>query len=275
MHLTLVEKKKTREGEGYILRTQDNYPVLSTSKALNDEEEGKNKWKIGISISSGCPVGCIYCFTNHFASSRKLSAGEIAGQAEIVISESAHIKSIFDEVKVEMKEMGDPLMNPANTIAAIHEMRTKHPGFLYVVSTSGPHNPSFFKYLKEERDSGTKIRLQFSCHTTDNQARKRLSPVIRMMTLEDIANATGYFSREGERVTLNFVPISGYPIDTGRIASLFDPKKVFLKISYIDDNSFTIKHNIFGKNKEEIGSLAREFGELGFKYAHRNLQGRE
>ena len=51
-YLRLVEKKEIRKGFGYVFRTFDGRPVLSTSNFLEDSFEKQNKWKNG-QYSSG------------------------------------------------------------------------------------------------------------------------------------------------------------------------------------------------------------------------------
>lgn len=152
--LELKFAKETNDGTGYVFLTTDKYKVLSADKVIYDEYEEKVKRKIGVSLSSGCNVGCIYCFTNNMKY-RPLSKKEIIFQAEHILSNRSFEDKYYEtkiDTKISFKQMGDPLLNPSNTIDAIIELYEKHPDFQYVVSTCGPKTddyPVFLNSLKK------------------------------------------------------------------------------------------------------------------------------
>ncbi len=268
--LRLEDIRKTNDGAGYVFSTAEGLPVFTTDKKLNDEEG--LKWKLGLSLSSGCKVGCEYCFTKNLAFYKKLSVEEIVEQADFIAKLPGNEPSSFDQVKVELKEMGDPLLNRKNTIDAIRTIHEKY-GFMHVVSTSAPYNPKFFEDLKTARDEGIPIRLQFSCHTTSDEDRKKLSPNLRMMTFKEISDAIGYWhdpAREESRATLNFVPMEGFELDGEKVCRNFDPEKVFIKISYLDINDVNKKNGIQNAEDLKVNSFIGTLERKGFCYAHRN-----
>lgn len=268
--LKLINTKELSDGEGYVFNTYDGYPVFTADKKLDDLVEGKNKWKIGVSLSSGCSVGCIYCFTNRFDHHRLLTGDEIKEQVEYVVDLPYNSVLQYDEVKVEMKQMGDPLVNPDNTLDAISKIYEEHPTFTQVVSTSGPKDyRCFFDRLKDQRRKGTNIRLQFSCHTTNDEEKKILSPRLEMMKLEEIAETVDNWYDGRNKVTLNFVPMKGYELDGKKLTKMFDKDQVFVKISYVDVNRYTKGRNIEDATKE-IFDFAKRLKKKGFSYAYRN-----
>lgn len=269
-HLGLVERKILPNGEGYVFRTQDNFPVLSSSVTLNDQEEGMNKWKIKISLESGCSVGCVYCFTKGFQQHRQLTANEITEQVDFLYSSSGHRQRDFDQIKVEMKEMGDPATNPHNTCNALRKLEADYSGFLYVVSTAGVRNFNFFDQLQKVRNGGVDVRLQFSCHTTSNEDIVRLSPVVKMLTLEERAKIIGDWYDGRNKVTLNFVPFRGYELAAARIIELFNPEEVFVKMSYTDANTFTQQAGLENASPETVRQFVQQLRDASFTVAYRN-----
>ena len=109
--------------------------------------EKQNKWKIGVSLSTGCDVGCIYCFTRNLDFYRPLSVEEIVEQASFVYDQNNFSDKQIDEVKIEMKEMGDPALNVDGVCGAIRILNDKFLNLLYVVSSSGVKNYSLFELL--------------------------------------------------------------------------------------------------------------------------------
>jgi adenine C2-methylase RlmN of 23S rRNA A2503 and tRNA A37 len=272
--LKLVEEKELFEGgtgRGYILETSDGFPVFTTDKKLNDTVEGKNKWKIGVSLSSGCPLRCVYCFTNKFDFYSPLNSEEIIDQVDYVVNQPDNNPQDYDETRVEMKQMGDPLANGGHTLEAILKLYETYPDFLYVVSTSGlDGNSRFFNGLKKQRDLGTKVRLQFSCHTTNDKERQILSPGKKIMTLEEMSKVVDFWYEGQEKVTLNFIPFEGYELSSKKLAETFDPSKVFVKLSYIDENRFTKKKGLTNRPQESTKKFVDEITAKGFTTAYRN-----
>jgi len=79
----MLKEKRSRNfsnGSVYALYTEDNYPIETTdtflpsytkncindnTNELKDYKLGsrKERWMIGVSVSSGCPVRCKFCST--------------------------------------------------------------------------------------------------------------------------------------------------------------------------------------------------------------------
>ncbi|MFC1622605.1 radical SAM protein [Patescibacteria group bacterium] len=264
-HLRLQQVKTLNDGQGLVsYTTKDNLIVLSTNKILEDAQDRKVKRKIGVSLCSGCGIGCIYCFTNQLKHFRPLSVSEIIEQVKMILEQSEN-KRIFDEVKVSFKQMGDPLLN-SNVAEAIQLLHQQYPDFNFVVSTSGPKiNQHLFGDLQ---NLGVNIRLQFSCHTTSDKERRFLSPNISMMTLEEISQVVN--SWNDGLVTLNFVMLKGFEYSADKLRQIFNPDQIFIKVNYLDDNSQLKKHGLSDMPEEKILNFTQALQRDGFQYAFRN-----
>ena len=284
------EVKTLDDGIGFVSHTEDGYPMLSTYKDM----WGKGMHpKIGLSLCSGCGVKCVYCFTNGYQRFRKLTSQEIVSQAHMVFDYCNERKwldhlgefGIEDgficpqhEIKLSLKQMGDPLLNPVNTMDAIislgaeypqEEIGTgaKKPYATFVVSTSGPKlksNKEFFKRLNEFNDEN--VRLQFSCHTTSDKEREILSPKIPMMTLKEIAKIANKFSSP---VTINLVMFKGYTYSVQKMRDLFDKYNTHIKINYIDDNRYIKSFGLKDMSYDEVNKFTNKLGKYGFSLSSR------
>jgi 23S rRNA (adenine2503-C2)-methyltransferase len=263
-----VKQVEQKNGWGYVFRTFDSLPILTKSSITYDDLECKTNWKIGLSLCSGCNVGCIYCFTNHLQKFRPLSVDEIVGQVEYILAN--HSPQKVDGTKIEMKEMGDPTQNSANVCESILRINSKREGLLFVVSTSGVKEPAFYEDLEKIRRNGPRIRLQFSCHTTDNTTRKKLSPRLNMLTFEEISEIIDDWYDGTERVTLNFVPFQTSELSSEQVMKLFDPKKVFIKISYVDQNRFTKAQGLIDATQSQTREFYEGLISRGFIGAYRH-----
>jgi len=251
-----------------MLRTvKDNLRVLSADKYRPDAIDGNPRRKICLSLSSGCRVGCIYCFTRNYPVFRPLAVREIVEQAELILIRPAPPIKHPKNLKFSFKQMGDPLLNPVSTCEAVSLLARQFPAASFVVSTSGPRNPAFFRRLQRVAESGARTRLQFSCHTTSDEERVRLSPALPMMRFDEIAAVANNWN--GERVSLNFVMLAGFSYDAEVLKQKFDPAKVFIKISRLDPNSQIAKSGLKDLKKAEVLKFTRALETAGFTLAFR------
>lgn len=256
------------DGIGYIAQTKsDNARVLIANKVLQDKYSNKKIRKIGVSVSSGCGIGCVYCFTNNYTTNRLLSWQEIVEEVDIALSHENNIQK-FDEIKISFKQMGDPMLNQDAVMKAIRFLANKHPNFHFVVSTSGPKIKSDFFQVLGAIAKNTSIRLQFSCHTTSDQERALLSPKLPMMTFQEIADIVTDW--QGGLVTLNFVMIKGYTYNAAKLKELFKPSKVFIKINYLDHNGQTKKNHFQDMEDDQVKMFIKDLQQTGFQYAYRH-----
>lgn len=264
------DPKDIGDGVGFPLRTvSDNLPVLTADKKLLDKYTGKSIWKIGVSLCSGCGIGCIYCFTNRYKHFRPLIVQEIVEQVQLVISQPKSKPSDLDTVKVSFKQMGDPLLNQDNVVETIRQLHAEFPSFEYVVSTSAPDcDNGFFTSLQALQGNGLKIRLQFSCHTTSNNERIVLSSKLPMMCFEKIASVID--SWKGDLITLNFVILKNCEYDPEKIIRLFSPGKVFIKLNYLDYNPQVKKSGLIDDRKQNALLLQTVLKKNGFNCEFRH-----
>jgi adenine C2-methylase RlmN of 23S rRNA A2503 and tRNA A37 len=275
--LVKISEKPYEGGISYLFQTSAGVPVYTKTRLAYDARENIRKWKVGPSITSGCPVGCLYCYTRDIKEFHLLSYENIIDQVRYVYE---HPFGGYDVFKIDLKTMGDPLINPHNTLKAVEEFCRLFPKSHISVSTSGPKdlrfsNPQeFFSDLRDTRDAyhgGNSIKLQFSCHSTSNEDRKKLHPCMPLLSLEEIAEVSDYWytGEEDSRVTLTFVPFLGYSLEASALREIFDPRKVFVKISYLDTNRFTIENGLVDEDPKKVRKFIGEIEAQGFQCAYR------
>ena len=81
----------------------------------------KERWMIGVSCMSGCPVGCKFCATGQMKSYRNLWANEIYNQVRWIIDINAthYFPEESKEFKINYTRMGEPFLNIGNLRSAI------------------------------------------------------------------------------------------------------------------------------------------------------------
>lgn len=266
-NLRLVSERELEDGRGFIFRTGENCIVLSADKILWDDRENKLRRKIGVSLSSGCGVGCVYCFTRDYANVRILTPDEIIEQVWYVL-EHGFPKAKFDETKISYKQMGDPGINAVNTCEAIQEIHEANAEYAHVVSTAGLKSSPLFCRLRELEKEGVRLRLQFSCHTTSDAERAFLSPKLPLLTIGEIAKICNGWNNG--KVTLNFMMIEGLEYDAEKVQRLFFPDKAFIKINFIDPNSQTHALGLEDMPQDKVVKFYDKMESYGFECAYRH-----
>jgi len=143
--MELVSKKEFANGVVYAFRTPDGFMVETTdtflpfytqdslhrkSNLLEDEALGDRteRWMIGVSVMSGCPVRCKFCATGNMKKYRNLTAEEILWQVEYVINSRPEKFTEAKEHKINYTRMGEPFLNIENVKKAIALIGTAYPG---------------------------------------------------------------------------------------------------------------------------------------------------
>ncbi len=200
----------------------------------------EKKWVLIVSSMFGCPIKCRMCDAGgNFAG--KLTKDEILMQVDHMVRRRYPNGRVpVPKFKIQFARMGEPALNPAvlDSMVALPE-RYDAPGLNVSISTVAPKTPStsrFFERLSEIKNDlypNGRFQLQFSIHTTEQKGRDDLIPCSKW-SFEEIAAYGARFSdpRSGDKkVTLNFAPVEGYPIDSTVVRRHFDPDRFMIKFT--------------------------------------------
>ena len=231
----------------------------------------QEKWVNVISTMVGCPVACKMCDAGGgFA--RHLTAPELHQQLSILVKDTFPNGLDTKMWKVQLARMGEPTLNPAvlEFLSQLADMQ--HENLYISLSTVGPATCAPFiqelKKIKDNNFSG-KFQLQFSIHSTDDEARRMLIP-IRSLALPEIAALGRQFRNPGDKkITLNFIVMKDVPIDTDRIAKLFDGENFLIKLTPLNPTYraeyFKIHPGFDPEKPETVQKLISEFETKGFE----------
>jgi 23S rRNA (adenine2503-C2)-methyltransferase len=247
-----IKSREFANGKVYMLETEDGYPIEVTdtflprytkdcinenSNKLKDAELGSrlDRWMIGVSVMSGCPVGCKFCATGSMKRCRNLTSSEILDQITFIIEKNPTIdpRDCF-EFKINFTRMGEPFLNIHEVKAAISSIQQIYLNVHCYVSTIGIDG-STFDWIKN------KITLQFSLHSLDSERRDWLIPYRRKMSIEQM----GQVRTESElKTTINLTLVDEQDFDIDELKKYFDPEHFFIKLSPINPNEMSEKHGL-------------------------------
>ena len=235
------------------------------------------KWVLIVSSMFGCPIRCRMCDAGgDFAG--KLTTDEILSQVDYLVQKRySDGKVPVSKFKIQFARMGEPSMNPS-VLEALELLPSRFDarGLNASLSTVAPRSDAvhdFFEELiriKETHYPGGRFQLQFSIHTSDAKGRDDLIPVNKW-TFQEIAAYGHRFVDLGggdKKVTLNFAPTKGYPIDPAKIRREFDPDTFMIKLTPLNptvrSNEQSLSSAIDPEDRATSDVLVESFRKEGF-----------
>lgn len=242
-------------GAVYMLKTEDNLPLEVTDTFLpyytkdaigrkqnkldNTELGNRNeRWMIGVSCMSGCPIHCKFCATGQLKRWRNLTAEEIFEQVKFILDKHINVWDPYQskEFKINYTRMGEPFLNIDNVRKAIQMVDEYIPGIKvhHYISTIGIKG-SDFSWIKEN------ITLQVSLHSLNEDRRNDLIPYSNKMTIKELGQIR---TESNLKTTVNMTLVDFADFDIEKLTSCFDPEYFFIKLSPINPNEVSEKNHM-------------------------------
>jgi 23S rRNA (adenine2503-C2)-methyltransferase len=191
-----IKNKKFDNGIVYLLKTKDNFPVevtdtflpFYTKDAIGRKQnclsnyslaDRSERWMLGISCMSGCPVRCKFCATGKIKNYRNLTSKEMIEQIDFIINKNDHNPNDSKEFKINYTRMGEPFLNIEEIKKTIIEIDKRYNNVHHYISTIGIKN-SDFSFVKNN------ITLQVSVHSLIEERRNNLIPYKNKMTIKEL-----------------------------------------------------------------------------------------
>jgi 23S rRNA (adenine2503-C2)-methyltransferase len=214
----------------YVLRLEDSKAV----EAVYMPEKGRAT--LCLSSQVGCALACRFCFTALLGLVRNLTAGEIVGQALVLlgaqrIPQRARLNVVF-------MGMGEPLLNLGAVMQAVRIMADADglgiPLGRITLSTAGIV-PRIYDLAREPK----RPKLAVSLNASTEEQRTALMPLNSKYPLgELLAACRAYPLRPRERLTFEYVLLGGIndsDADAERVGKLL--RGIRAKVNLIPYNS--------------------------------------
>lgn len=192
------------------------------------------------STQSGCPVGCRFCGTGE-AFVRSLTTEEIVSQPVRLLADTGVNPNEMGRLQIMFMSMGEPMLNQKYLIPALRELHGLYPEAALLISTSGP-DVNYEELTRLSVEIPT-IGLQFSIHESTDEARNKLIPFKRKLSLMEIAfEGWNWHNKTGRKPFFNYCvhEQNGSTEDAERLYSLFDPAVWEATISVICERDESI-----------------------------------
>ena len=247
-----VKRKTFANGVVYALKTEDGYPLEVTdtflpyytkdavgrkqNKLNNCELSDRNeRWMIGISCMSGCPVRCKFCATGQLKKYRNLTADEMVAQVEFIINKNPdYDPTKSKEFKINYTRMGEPALNLEEVKKAIKIIDAKYPNVHHYISTIGIRGTDF-SFIKDN------ITLQISLHSFIDENRNWLIPFKNKLTIEELGQIR---TNSNLKTTLNLTLVNNDDFNIDLLNRYFNKEHFFIKLSPINTNEVSDNNNL-------------------------------
>ncbi len=256
----------------YIAELEDG-ELIEFVESVQPPIPASEKWVLIVSTLRGCPVSCPICDAgNRYAG--KLSADEILDQIDYMVKKRYPDGIIpVNKFKIQFARMGDPAFNPA-VLDVLERLPVRYdaPGLIPCISTVAPHETdAFFEKLTEVKNRlypDGSFQMQFSLHTSSEDARRKLVPV-RTWSFRQMSDWGSNFYSSGDRkIALNFAPVEDFPLKPSIIADIFSPEHFMIKLTPVNPTRSS-KHEgrvgtIDPDDPSSADCLVSEFQSAGF-----------
>jgi len=260
--LKSIKNKKFANGVVYLLETEDGFKIETTDTFLpfytkncinntnkldnNDLGNRSERWMVGVSVMSGCPVRCKFCATGKLKKYRNLTADEIVEQVMFVVEGNKKVNPLNSkEFKINYTRMGEPFLNIENVKLAIEKISKIYPNTHHYISTVGIDG-SDFSWVKG------KITLQISLHSLDEERRNSLIPFKNKMSIKEL----GEIRTESDlKTTINLTLVDEKDFSIKKLKSYFDKEEFFIKLSPINKNDISEKNHLGDGIIQSINTL--------------------
>lgn len=162
-----------------------------------------------ISTQVGCRMGCKFCASTIGGLVRNMSAGEILAQAIVVNAYLGGSKNNRQITNIVLMGCGEPLDNYEEVTKFIKLVEDKD--FLNIsqrnisLSTCGIA-PNIYKLA----DDGFKINLTISLHASNDEDRKKIMPIARKYSINEVLKACDYyFAHNNRRIYFEYTLVKG------------------------------------------------------------------
>ncbi len=191
----------------YLFKLHDGKLVETVAIPLPaGPDSTPTKFVLCVSSQAGCALACGFCATGRLGFQRSLEPWEIVDQV-------ARVRDDLDAVApvrgIVFMGQGEPFLNYDAVIAAAQILSDPSAfaidGRAITISTAGIV-PAIRRYTAE----GHRYRLAISLTSAIEEKRRRLMPIEKKYPLTELlAAARAYSETTGERITLEYVTISG------------------------------------------------------------------
>lgn len=256
----------------YVARLDDG-EYIEFVESVQPPIPRSEKWVLIVSTLRGCPVKCPICDAGK-AYGGILTAEEILWQIDQLVLGRYPDRTIpVPKFKIQFARMGDPAFNPEvidvlEALPGIYDA----PGLLPSISTIAPGGcDEFFKGLQRVKDrlySNGMFQMQFSLHTSCENRRRELIPAVTW-SFEKMSLWGSDFRKSGDRkISLNFAPVKGYPLDPEVISDIFPTEDFMIKLTPVNPTNSSIRSGMKGTidpdDQGKADDLIRRFRKAGF-----------
>ncbi len=271
--LEIVDRRGREEVATVRVARLSDGTLLECVDSLQPPIPRDEKWVLIVSTLKGCPVSCPICDAGGSYAGR-LTSEEILAQVDCMIRERFPDRRVpVRKLKVQFARMGDPAMNP-EVLEVLEELPGRYdaPGLMPCISTIAPAGCDGFMErltdIKRRLYPGGRFQMQLSLHTTCEKRRRELVPAATWSFRRMACWGRGFREPGDRKITLNFAPARGFPLEPDALAEYFTPADYMVKLTPVNPTAGALASGITGTidpdRPAKAEAIAQGFASAGF-----------
>ena len=282
-----------------LLQTYENAPVSvekvfyssdGTEKYLFRLSDGNiiegvlMKYKYGytqcVSTQVGCRMGCRFCASTLNGLIRNLTAGEILSQ--ILVVNALHKgdpdlpgsgKEKRAVTNVVLMGSGEPLDNYDNVVKFLRILRIEG-GLCIGMRSVSLSTCGLVENMRRFAEEDLPVTLSLSLHAPNDEVRRKLMPVARKYSMDDVLSACrNYIEKTGRRVIFEYALVHGVNADPAQAVVLAGRLRgMQCHVNLIPLNSVP-ERGLTGVTEREVDAFKHTLEQKGISVTRRREMG--
>ena len=227
-------------------------------------------YSLCISTQVGCKMGCAFCASTLNGCVRSLSSGEMLSEvllANRYLGEKGRVGHIV------LMGSGEPLDNYDNVVKFLRILRIEG-GLCIGMRSVSLSTCGLVENMRRFAEEDLPVTLSLSLHAPNDEVRRKLMPVARKYSMDDVLSACrNYIEKTGRRVIFEYALVHGVNADPAQAVELAGRLRgMQCHVNLIPLNSVP-ERGLTGVTEREVDAFKHTLEQKGISVTRRREMG--
>ena len=224
-----------------------------------------------ISTQVGCRMGCAFCASTLDGCARSLTPAEMLGQ--IVCANGVLAPQEQKVGNIVLMGSGEPLDNYDNVVKFLRILRMEG-GLCIGMRSVSLSTCGLVENMRRFAEEDLPVTLSLSLHAPNDEVRKKLMPVARKYSMDDVLAACRYYiEKTGRRVIFEYALVHGVNADPAQAVELAGRLRgMQCHVNLIPLNSVP-ERGLTGVTEREVDAFKHMLEQKGISVTRRREMG--
>lgn len=223
-----------------------------------------------ISTQVGCRMGCKFCASTLEGCVRSLTAGEMLGE---VLAANRYLDGKDRVHNIVLMGSGEPLDNYDNVVKFLRILRIEG-GLCIGMRSVSLSTCGLVENMRRFAEEDLPVTLSLSLHAPNDEVRRKLMPVARKYSMDDVLSACrNYIEKTGRRVIFEYALVHGVNADPAQAVELAGRLRgMQCHVNLIPLNSVP-ERGLTGVTEREVDAFKHTLEQKGISVTRRREMG--